>query len=162
MSPPTIDKFLGEIIKILLAKNGLQLQQYLILEPPLPPLYNQIVGELKQVYPANSQTALESKCKSFIPERDEDEAGGSRVPFISFMVKYFSFLRDVNVENLVETHDMLTALLKLALRGFETAECGILMCSQSMYPCTKLLDGPRGPAYGCIAVSNSSPTSHRS
>ena len=107
-----IDKFLGEIIRILLAKNGEQLQQYLILEPPLPPLYNQIVSELKQVYPASSQTLLEAKCKSFIPEKDEEEVGGSRIPFISFMVKYFSFLRDVNVDNLVETHDMLKALLK--------------------------------------------------
>ena len=112
MSPPTIDKFLGEIIKILLAKDGSQLQQYLILEPPLPPLYNQIVSELKQVYPTTSQAALEAKCRSFIPERDEDEVGGSRVPFISFMVKYFSFLRDVNVDDLVATHDMLKALLK--------------------------------------------------
>lgn len=112
MSPPTIDKFLGEIIKILLAKDGAQLQDYLLIEPPLPALYNQIVAELKQVYPANSQTALENKVKSFIPERDEDDANGSRLPFISFMVKYFSFLRDVNVDNLVETHDMLKALLK--------------------------------------------------
>lgn len=112
MSPPTIDKFLGEIIKILLAKNGVELRQYLILEPPLPPLYNQIVDELRQVYPVTSQAALEAKCRSFIPERDEDEVGGSRMPFISFMVKYFSFLRDVNVENLLETHDMLKALLK--------------------------------------------------
>ena len=116
MSPPTIDKFLGEIIKILLAKDGLQLQQYLILEPPLPPLYNRIVSELKQAYPVSSQAALEAKCRSFIPERDEDEVGGSRVPFISFMVKYFSFLRDVNVDNLVETHDMLKALLKYELQ----------------------------------------------
>ena len=112
MSPPTIDKFLGEIIKILLAKNGAQLQQYLLIEPPLPPLYNQIVAELKQAYPQTSQAALENKVKSFIPERDEDDANGSRLPFISFMVKYFSFLRDVDVGNLVETHDMLKTLLK--------------------------------------------------
>ena len=117
MSPPTIDQFLGEIVKILLAKDGVKLQQYLILEPPLPPLYNQIVNELKQAYPVTSQAALEAKCKSFIPERDEDEKGGSRVAFISSMVKYFSFLRDVNVEDLVETHDMLKALLKLVIHG---------------------------------------------
>ena len=112
MSPPTLDQFLGEITKILLSKNGAQLQEYLLIEPPLPPLYNQIVGELKQAYPQNAQAPLETKVKSFIPERDEDDANGSRIPFISFMVKYFSFLRDVNVENLIETHDMLKALLK--------------------------------------------------
>lgn len=128
MSPPTIDKFLGEIIKILLARNGTQLQQYLIIEPPLPPLYDQIVGELKQVYPASSQAALEAKCKSFIPERDEDEPGGSRIPFISFMVKYFAFLRDVNVDNLVETHDMLKALLKCVSRARGADLLGLICC----------------------------------
>ncbi|KAL6715145.1 hypothetical protein ACLMJK_007409 [Lecanora helva] len=111
MSPPTIDKFLQEIIKTVLAKDGVRLQQNLVLEPPLPPLYNQIMGELKQFYTASSQDALEAKCKSFIPEQDEEEGGGSRLPFIVFMVKYFSFLRDLNVDNLVETHDMLKALL---------------------------------------------------
>ncbi|KAL9632198.1 MAG: hypothetical protein Q9164_005471 [Protoblastenia rupestris] len=112
MSPPTIDKFLGEIARIIQEKNGGQLQDFLIIEPPLPPLYNQIVSELRQAYPPSSQDALENKCKSFITEYDEGEDGGSRASFITFMVKYFTFLRDVNVENLVNTHDMLKALLK--------------------------------------------------
>lgn len=112
MSPPRIDEFLGDLVKVLLAKDGVRLQQAMILEPPLPPFYNAVVGELKQVYPSNSQVALEKKVGSFIPERDEDNAGSSRAPFISFVVKYFSFLRDVNIENLLETHDLLKALLK--------------------------------------------------
>ena len=113
MSPPTIDKFLGEIWRIVQEKNGLQLQDFLVVEPPLPPLYNQIVSELKQAYPnPSSHDALEKKCKSFIPEYEEGDDGGSRSSFISFIIKYFAFLRDVNVEDLVETHDMLKALLK--------------------------------------------------
>ena len=112
MSPPIIDKFLGEIAWIIKEQNGAQLQNFLIIEPPLPPLYNQIVNELRQAYPTNSHAALENKCTAFIPEIDESEDGGSRSSFITFMVKYFAFLRDVNVDNLVETHDMLKALLK--------------------------------------------------
>lgn len=115
MSPPTMDKFLEEIPRILRDKNGVQLQEYLKYEPPLPALYNQIVSEVKQVYPASSSQSshLENKCKSFIPEYEEGvDDGGSRASFISFMVKYFSFLRDVDVTNLVETHDQLKALLK--------------------------------------------------
>lgn len=112
MSPPTIDKFLSEITRIIQQKDGLQLQDFLIIEPPLPPLYNQIVSEVRQAYPPTSQGALENKCKSFIPEYEEGEDGGSRLSFTTFLVKYFIFLRDVNVDNLVETHDMLKALLK--------------------------------------------------
>ncbi|KAL9131454.1 MAG: hypothetical protein Q9217_000602 [Psora testacea] len=121
MSPPTIDKFLSEIARIIHDKDGAQLQEFLIIEPPLPPLYNQIVSELRQAYPASSHNALETRCKSFIPGYDESEDGGSRSSFITFMVKYFAFLRDVNVDDLVETHDMLKALLNqciLALSSF--------------------------------------------
>lgn len=117
MSPPTLDQFLGEIAGIIKEKNGTQLQEYLIYEPPLPPLYNKIVSEIKQFYPTNSQKALENKCISFIPEYDEGDDGGSRTSFIMFMVKYFTFLRDVNVDNLIETHDLLKALLKYVIHS---------------------------------------------
>lgn len=112
MSSPTIDKFLGEIARILREKNGNQLQDFLLLEPPLPPLYNLIVTELRQSFPAGSQDALEAKCKSFLPESEEGDDGGSWLSFISFTLKYFAFLRDVDVNDLVETHDMLKGLLK--------------------------------------------------
>lgn len=112
MSPPTLDQFLAEIAGIIKEKNGIRLQEYLIYEPPLPLLYNKIVSEIKQVYPPSGQKALENKCISFIPEYDEGEDGGSRTAFVMFMVKYFAFLRDVNTDNLIETHDMLKTLLK--------------------------------------------------
>lgn len=118
MSTPTLDKFLREVARILQQKNGVQLQNYLILEPPLPPLYNIIVNELRQTFPANKQDALEAKCKALLPEDEEGDEGGSWTAFISFLVQYFAFLRDVNVDQLVETHDMLKALLKYALCPF--------------------------------------------
>lgn len=112
MAPLTIEKFLREIARIIRESNGAQLQDFLIIEPPLPPLYTQIVHELRGAYPPASQNSLEQKCKQFIPEYEEGDDGGSRSSFITFMVKYFSFLRDVDVNNLVETHDMLKTLLK--------------------------------------------------
>ncbi len=118
MSPPTLDQFLAEIAEIIKEKKGIQLQEYLIYEPPLPPLYNKIVSEIKQFYPPNSQKALENKCISFIPEYDEGDDSGSRTAFVMFMVKYFAFLRDVNTDNLIETHDLLKALLKCVAQSF--------------------------------------------
>ena len=115
MTTPTVDKFLAEIARILREKNGAQLQDYMLLEPPLPPLYNQIVSELKKSYPVFNQAPLEAKCRDFIPEYEEGEDGGSWNSFITFLVKYFTFLRDVNVNELVETHDMLKSLLKSVL-----------------------------------------------
>ena len=107
----TIDQFLSEIAIILRERNGLKLQDYLILEPPLPPLYSTIVTELRQSFPPTRRDDLEEKCKRLLSE-DEGDTGGSWTAFISFMLQYFAFLRDVNIEHLVETHDALKSLLK--------------------------------------------------
>ncbi len=115
MSTPTIDQFLSEIARILREHDGSQLQSYMVLEPPLPSLYNKIVIELKQVYPVFNQAPLEKKVDSFIPEYEEGDDGGSNASFIAFLVKYFTFLRDVDINQLIETHDMLKSLLKSVL-----------------------------------------------
>ena len=112
MSTPTTDQFLGEIAQILRAKNGTKLQDYLVIEPPLPQIYSAVVNELRQVYPEGSQDKLEKKCSNMLPEDDEGATGGSWPAFLSFLVQYFGFIRDVNPEQLVETHDMLKSLLK--------------------------------------------------
>ena len=112
MSSPTLDSFLRELGQILKDKNAAKLQDYLILEPPLPELYTQIVGELRQVFPNGLQASLESKCEGALPKDSEGEVGGAWPAFISFLVSYLAFLRDVDIERLVETHDMLKSLLK--------------------------------------------------
>ena len=112
MASSTLDRFLEEIVKIVQERNGAQLQQYLIIEPPFPPLYAQIVSELRQTYPEFNQAPLEEKCKNFITEYEVGEEGGSRLSLISFLVRYLKFIRDLDVNNLVETHDLLKGLLK--------------------------------------------------
>ena len=115
MSTPTLDQFLNEISQILAAKDGPKLQDFLVLEPPLPPLYTSIVSELHKVFPIDKQTILEAKLKKSLPEDNEGDRGGSWTAFLSFLLQYFGFLRDVDVEQLVETHDMLKSLLTLVL-----------------------------------------------
>lgn len=112
MATPTLDKFLVEIALILNQRNGQKLQDYLILEPPLPQLYTVLVSELRQNFPLHKSDDLETKCVAFLPEYNEGDAGGSWTAFLVFLVHYFVFIRDVNPDQLVETHDMLKALLK--------------------------------------------------
>ena len=113
MTCPTIDQFLSEVTGLLRETNGEKLRDYLQIEPPLPPQYNVIISELKEYFPRSiDQDILEARCKKFIPEYEEGEDGASLLSFITFMVKYFVFLRDVNVNQLVETHEMLKSLLK--------------------------------------------------
>ena len=113
MPTPTLNQFIQELAPILRNKDGLKLRTYLILEPPLPTLYTVLIGELRQRYPEyNPLDMLESQCKERLPEDDEGDEGGAWTAFITFLVQYFTFLRDVNVDQLVETYDKLRSLLK--------------------------------------------------
>lgn len=117
MAFSTIDNFLEEVRGLLHERDGIKLQDVMLLEPPLPPSYRLLVGELRVLFPEGSEDALLAKCASFLPEFDadyEDRDGGGA--FASFAVKYFAFLRDVDVDDLVETHDMLKNLLKFVKR----------------------------------------------
>ncbi|KAL8689773.1 MAG: hypothetical protein Q9218_004628 [Villophora microphyllina] len=111
MATPTTNKFLEEIARLMQDKNGTEILNYLHYEPPWPDLYNQMITELRKVYPLFQQASLEKKCTDTLPVEEEGDGGGSFTSFISFMVGYFTFIRDVNVSQLLETHDRLKALL---------------------------------------------------
>ncbi|MCJ1461734.1 hypothetical protein MMC07_000333 [Pseudocyphellaria aurata] len=125
MASSTIDNFLEEVRRLLHEKDGVKLQDVMLLEPPLPPSYHLLVGELRASFPEGSEDALLAKCASFLPEFDADDddrdGGGSSPAFASFAVKYFAFLRDVDVDDLVETHDMLKNLLNQAILALSSS-----------------------------------------
>ncbi|MCJ1477451.1 hypothetical protein MMC13_006122 [Lambiella insularis] len=123
-----VDQFLAEINQILRTKNGQKLREYLVIEPPLPPLYSVIVIEVRQLFPGKKQDVIEARCEKLLPEYHEgDSTGGSWTAFITFMVQYFAFLRDVNVDQLVETHAMLQSLLNNCILALSDATMGIVM-----------------------------------
>lgn len=111
MSSPTLDQFLKEIGTILRAKDGARLQDVLVLEPPFAPIYETLINEVRQNFPENKQNLLEQKCDRTLPKED-GTTGGSWPSFITFLVQYFVFIRDVDVSDLVRTHEDLKALLK--------------------------------------------------
>ena len=134
MASPTIDQFLAEITGLIREKKGEKLRDYLQIEPPFPPLYKLIISELQKHHPpSTSPDILESKCKTFIPDYEDGEDGASLQSFITFMVKYLQFLRDVNVDQLVETHDLLKSLLKLVFMLLLTPGLLYLKITQPMY-----------------------------
>ncbi|KAL8910169.1 MAG: hypothetical protein Q9171_004505 [Xanthocarpia ochracea] len=111
MATPTIDRFLDGIARLMREKDGAQIQDFLRYEPPWPPIYEQMVAELRQTYAASEQNDLERKCSKALPAHEDGDGGGSFTSFISFIAKYFAFIRDVDVSQLLQTHDKLKALL---------------------------------------------------
>ncbi|KAL8709457.1 MAG: hypothetical protein Q9220_005840 [cf. Caloplaca sp. 1 TL-2023] len=74
-----------------------------------------MITELRKTYPIFQQGSLERKCTDTLPAEEEDDGGGSFSSFVTFVTKYFAFIRDVDVSQLLETHDKLKALLGLAI-----------------------------------------------
>jgi hypothetical protein len=109
---PVLNNFLSSVAELVRSRDGAKLQDFLQLEPPLPPIYTQMISELRNRYPrdaSNTETELQDLCEKLVPQTD---AGSQWSSFTTFMRLYFSFLRDVNVENLLETYDLLKGLLK--------------------------------------------------
>jgi len=109
---PTLDQFLGEISRILREKNAVQLQDYLVIEPPYRDLYNAMITEIRHVFPKGSEGTLEVKCSAALPEARNGEDGAPWTAFSTFMVQYLGFLRDVNIANLLDTYNLLSELVQ--------------------------------------------------
>jgi nuclear mRNA export protein PCID2/THP1 len=110
-STPVLDRFLTNIGELVSNRDGVKLQDFLQIEPPLPEIYWQMVMELKTHCPPGSQGDAEllKRCEALVPRT---RGGTLWTAFPVFMKFYFSFLRDVNVENLLETYNLLKGLVK--------------------------------------------------
>lgn len=111
---PVLDSFTASIAELVRNRDGAKLQDYLQIEPPLSQVYQQMVAELQRKYPSNdkNEEQLFKKCEGLVPSAD---TGSSWTAFVNFMRSYFNFMRDVNVDNLLDTYNLLKGLLKYAL-----------------------------------------------
>ncbi len=120
-----LDEFLSSLSGFLLTKDQLQLQLFLRVEPPLPEQFQQLRIELKSG--RHDRKRLEQHIDRLIPiradekeEKDKDKRGergkreeGDAWPgFQNFIREFLEYWRDVNFEDLVETHTQLTAVVK--------------------------------------------------
>ncbi|KAB8346151.1 hypothetical protein FH972_023197 [Carpinus fangiana] len=124
---PTVDQFLTEISAILRTKNASKLREYLIIEPPYNELYHKIIGETRQAYPRGNEDALEAKCSNALPEARDGEDGSSWTMFVRLMVAYFGFLRDVNIDNLLDTYNLLGELVQKCTSALGHPTLGVLV-----------------------------------
>ncbi|KAL4908603.1 hypothetical protein BDW74DRAFT_102096 [Aspergillus multicolor] len=127
-----LDRFITSISEIIRARDGAKLQDYLQIEPPLPDLYTKMVDELRQKYPNGSpkEAELLRRCEGLVPKA---KGGSAWTAFPTFMKLYFSFLRDVNVENLLETYDLLKVLLNQCVMALGDSQFGIVVLPTVLY-----------------------------
>lgn len=116
---PVLDQFLNSVADLVRSRDGAKLQDFLQIEPPLPDIYRQMIDELRQHVPAGSSQAdaeLQRRCEVLVPRTTAAKgsvgSGSTWAAFPTFMKLYLGFLRDVNVDNLLETYNLLKSLLK--------------------------------------------------
>jgi nuclear mRNA export protein PCID2/THP1 len=116
MATPTIDLFLNYLRKFLSSKNGASIADYLRVEPPVGQIYYKLKAEVQASFPKGSEARLDSRVNTALPESDvfdpEGKEGQPWPGFIDFVKGYLEFWRDVDYQNLVQTHQMLTSLVK--------------------------------------------------
>lgn len=107
---PILDQFLRSLTDLVQNRDGAKLQDFLQIEPPLSDIYQQMIQELRQRYPSpHGDNELLQRCEGLVPRT---KGTSSWIAFPTFMKLYFAFLRDVNVDNLLETYNRLRGLLK--------------------------------------------------
>ncbi|KAL4865390.1 hypothetical protein BDV12DRAFT_200137 [Aspergillus spectabilis] len=127
-----LDRFLTSLAEIVRDRDGTKLQDFLQIEPPLSDVYGQMVDELRQKYPNGSakESDLLRRCEGLVPKSKESS---SWTAFPTFVKLYFCFLRDVNVENLLETYDMLKGLLNQCVIALGDSQFGIVVLPTVLY-----------------------------
>jgi hypothetical protein len=108
-----VTQFLTGIRGHVLNQDDEQLAQWLRVEPPVPETYHHLAAELRSAFPATSD-ALSKLIDNCLPEEDDVQEGkGSPWPgFNSFMKEYMEYWRDVDFDDAVKLHSLLSNLLK--------------------------------------------------
>ncbi|KAJ5083068.1 hypothetical protein N7532_012111 [Penicillium argentinense] len=129
---PILDQFLSGLAAIVQDRDGAKLQDFLQIEPPLSDIYQRMIEELRQCYPPGSQseTVLQQRCEGLVPKT---EGGSSWSAFPTFMRLYFTFMRDVNVENLLDTYNLLNGLLNQCVLALGDSQMGVVVLPTVLY-----------------------------
>ncbi|KAF2839483.1 hypothetical protein M501DRAFT_972917 [Patellaria atrata CBS 101060] len=126
-STPTLEQFLRELGNIIRAGDGEQMRNYMIIEPPYNDLYQKMINEVRQNYPKEQEGALDDFCRDNLPEARDGIDGVSWTAFIYFIAQYFTFIRDVNVDNLLDTYNLFSEVMQKISSALGHSTLGIIL-----------------------------------
>lgn len=108
-----VTQFLTGIRTCVINQEDDNLAQWLKVEPPVPDIYHNLAAELRSSFPPKSD-ALTKLIDHCLPEEDEvpEGKGSPWAGFNSFMREYMEYWRDVDFDDAVKLHSMLSNLLK--------------------------------------------------
>lgn len=100
------------------ARDAVELASIVLLEPPFPPTYQELVQSLQTNYPRsakNSESRLDQLVRKVVTETAEyQDDQGKPVQgwnaMVTFLVGWMTFLRDMDLANLLHTYQGLKDL----------------------------------------------------
>lgn len=102
-----------------------QLRSIVLLEPPFPPDHEELIQSLRSKYPAgdSSNARLEQLIRRVVTETAESEDDQGRPvqgwgAMVVFLLQWMTFLRDMDVGNLLHTYQQLNELQKYVFGAF--------------------------------------------
>lgn len=108
---PLVLEFLTQVRNFVRAQDGDKLRAWLQVEPGSPQQYHNLAGELRSQF---RQQGLDNVIERSLPQDDDVPDGQATVwpGFIAFMKDYLAFWRDVDYDDLLGAHQLLSGLVK--------------------------------------------------
>jgi nuclear mRNA export protein PCID2/THP1 len=106
--PPLFSQFANLLNNAIHNQDGQGLLKLLPIEPPFDSDYGRLLNEIFSVF--KSLDSLKASIRSAIAVIAKDDKDAWHA-FSDFLATYFEFIRNLNVENLLETYERLSNLL---------------------------------------------------
>ncbi|KAJ4303495.1 hypothetical protein N0V90_002391 [Kalmusia sp. IMI 367209] len=118
MSHRLAAQFCNEVNNAIRNRDSRQLQSILVLEPPFSPIYEQLIAELRNQYPATdagSEGRLEEVVRAAVTETGESEDAEGRPvqswnAMANFLAGWLTFIRDVDTSQLLKAYEAMSDL----------------------------------------------------
>ncbi|PNH42378.1 hypothetical protein VD0004_g4884 [Verticillium dahliae] len=130
-------EFLTQIRAFVRQQNGDELRNWLLVEPNASQTYHNLAAQLRTGFRQQDSTALEQTIEKCLPE-DDDVSEGEATPwpgFVTFMKDYLLFWRDVDFDNLLAAHTLLSGLVNSCGTAFAHPTYGGMLLKTAMSLC---------------------------
>ncbi|KAF4997398.1 hypothetical protein FGRMN_3889 [Fusarium graminum] len=128
---PLVLDFLTQIRNFIRSQNGEELRAWLQVEPSSPQQYHNLAAELRSQF---RQQGLDNIVEKSLPQEDDVPEGQATVwpGFVAFMKDYLAFWRDVDYEDLLGAHQLLSGLVNSCATAFAHPTYGAMLLKTSM------------------------------
>ncbi|KAH7375772.1 PCI domain-containing protein [Plectosphaerella cucumerina] len=132
-------QFLSQVRGFVKAQDGDELRKWLLVEPNASQTYHDLAAEVRSTFQRDSKS-LENTIERHLPE-DDDVPEGQATPwpsFVTFMVDYIAFWRDVDFDDLLRAHSLLSGLVNSCGTAFTHPTYGGMLLNTAMSLCETL------------------------